>query len=140
MPNFNHIQHAVQSTKPVHIFVQLSSSTAVKHVLIKLASFLNLVSFLYCWLHWIFITGRAFSSYRGQGCSLLVNEEASHCGGFSSCRAQTLGHRLQQLHFTDLAVLRQVESSWTREFNMVPCISRWIVVHWATAEVLCFVF
>ena len=33
---------------------------------------------------------RAFSSFT-RGATLLCSSQASHCGGFSYCRAQTLG-------------------------------------------------
>ena len=38
--------------------------------------------FFFFWLRWVFAAARAFSS---------CGERASHCGGFSCCRAQALG-------------------------------------------------
>ena len=42
----------------------------------------------------------------------------------------------QQFWHTGLAVSWHVDSSWTRDRTRVPCISRWILYHWTTREVL----
>ena len=63
---------------------------------------------------------------------------ASHCGGFSCCRMQTLGcvgfschsTQAQQLQHTDLVAPQHVESSQTRDWTHVPCIGRRIRDHW----------
>ncbi len=41
--------------------------------------------FIYFWLHWVFVAAR--------GLSLCCGPRASHCGGFSCCRARALGTR-----------------------------------------------
>ena len=79
---------------------------------------------------------------------------ASHCGGFSCCRARALGaqasvvvvhglsscgswaleHRLSSCG-TRAVVPWHVGSSWTRDRICVPCIGRQILNHGATREV-----
>ena len=49
-------------------------------------------------------------------------------------------HGLQQLWCTGLVALRHVESSQTRDQACVPCIGRWIHIHYSTREVPPFVF
>ena len=53
--------------------------------------------------------------------------------GFFRCGSRA---RAQQLWRSGLVVLRQVESSWTRDHTCVPCIGRQILIHCATREVL----
>ena len=48
-------------------------------------------------------------------------EWASHCNGFSCCRARAPGHRL-------------MESSWTRDRTCDPCIARQILNQWTIGE------
>ena len=38
--------------------------------------------------------------------------------------------------YMGLDALQHVESSWTRDQTLVPCIGRWILYHWTTREVL----
>ena len=65
---------------------------------------------------------------------------ASHCAGFSSCKAWARGAWHQRLQLTGckhglsscvwhmhLVALRHVESSWTRDQTHVPCIGRRIL-------------
>ena len=86
--------------------------------------------------------------------------KASHCGGFSFCRAQTLDTwdsvklqhsglvavapssraQTQQLWHTGLAALQHVESSLTRDRTHVPCIVRQILIHYTTKEVQQYAF
>ena len=70
------------------------------------------------------------------GCSA----RASHCGGFSCCGAWALGFRIcstqaQLLWPLGSVALRHVESFQTRDWTCVPCIDRWIPIHWTTREV-----
>ena len=51
------------------------------------------------------------------GCSRVGSVQASHCGGFSGCRAWPLG-------CVGLAAPLHMESSWTRDRTHVPCIGR----------------
>ena len=76
----------------------------------------------------------AFSNCGEQGllCSsravvLLCGSRASHCSGFSSCRAQALGH-------VGLAALMYVGSSRTRDQTRVPCTGRHILNHYTTKD------
>ena len=50
--------------------------------------YLFIFYFIYFWLHWVFVAATGFLSL--QSFSLRW---ASHCGGFSCCRAQALGAR-----------------------------------------------
>ena len=53
--------------------------------------FLKLISLFYFWLHWVFVAAQSFSSCSERGLLLSCGAWASHCGGFSCCRAQALG-------------------------------------------------
>ena len=57
---------------------------------------------------------------------------ASHCHGFSRCRAQTQDRWLWHM---GLVAPWHIESSQTRDWTCVPCIGRWILNHWTTREV-----
>ena len=46
--------------------------------------------FIYFWLHWIFAV-QGLSLVGASGATLPCGAQASHCGGFSCCRAQALG-------------------------------------------------
>ena len=82
------------------------------------------------------------------GATLHCGAWASHCSGFSCCRACALGARaqklwlvgsspqVQQLWRMDLVAQRHVGSSWTRAQTHVPCIGRQILNHCATREAL----
>ena len=73
------------------------------------------------------------------------------CGlprGFFCCTAQILKPRLQQLWLWSLerrlnscgsqalVAPQHVESSWTRNRTLCPCIGRWVLIHCATKEVM----
>ena len=67
---------------------------------------------------------------------------ASQCSGVSSRGAQTLGERASVVAdigsvvaAVDFVAPRHVESSQTRGGTRVPCIGRWIHIHWTTTEV-----
>ena len=51
--------------------------------------------FTYFWLRWVFIAVRGFSLVAGAGATLCCSARASHCGGFSCCRARALGVQAQ---------------------------------------------
>ena len=79
---------------------------------------------------------------------------ASHCSGFSCCRAQTFRHagfsswstwtqqlqpprsgaQAQQLWRMGLVISRHVGSSWTRDWTLVSCPGRHTLYLWATGE------
>ena len=49
--------------------------------------------FIYFWLCCIFTAARGFFKLRlGGGVLLRYHEQASHCSGFSCCKAQASGH------------------------------------------------
>ena len=50
------------------------------------------IYFMYFWLCWVFIAVRAFSSCSEWELFSSCGVWPSHCGGFSCCRAQALGH------------------------------------------------
>ena len=76
-----------------------------------------------------------FLQLRGAGATLCCGVWASHCGGFSFCRAQALGARAQQLWCMGLVAPRHVGSSRARAQTLIPCIGRQILNHCATREV-----
>ena len=47
----------------------------------------NLFIYIYFWLCWVFVAVKTV------GYCLVALMQASHCNGFSCCRAQALGHR-----------------------------------------------
>ena len=73
---------------------------------------------------------------------------ASHCSGFSCCRARAPEHEgisscslwarmcAQWLWHMGSDAPQHVESSWIRDWIHVPCINRWIPNHRTTREVL----
>ena len=86
----------------------------------------------------------AFSSCGEWGLISSCSALASHCGGFSCCRAQALGHRdfsscsiwAQELWHWGVVMVQHVGSSCTEDQTHVPCIGRWIPIHCTTREVL----
>ena len=95
-----------------------------------------------------------FLQLRRAGSTLCCSARASHCGGFSYCRAWAPGvgfsscgmqaqqlwlagsrAQSQQLWCMGLVAPRHVGSSWTRARTCAPCIGRWILNHCATSEV-----
>ena len=74
----------------------------------------------------------------GEGGLLLSQSEgaqASHCGGFSCCRAQALGLMGFSSCGVGLVSLQHVESSWARIQTHVPSIGRRVLNHWTTRRV-----
>ena len=47
----------------------------------------------YFWLHWVFFAARRLSLVAVSRATLRCSVQASHCGGFSCCRARALGAR-----------------------------------------------
>ena len=74
-----------------------------------------------------------FLVWASQGLLSSCGSQASHCAGFSCCGAWAPGH-------AGLLTPWHVGSSWTGDQTHVPCISRWILNHWTTGEVLIHVF
>ena len=115
----------------------------------------KLINF-YFWLHQVFVAAHEWGLFqlRRAGATLHRGARASHCGGFSCCRARALGAgfsscgawaqqlwltgsraQVQQLWHTGLVAPWHVGSSWTRAETHVPCIGRWILDHCTTREV-----
>ena len=92
--------------------------------------FLAMVGFCCCM--------QPFSSCGERGLLSSCRTRASHCSGFSCCRAQALGAQAQQLCLSGLVAPWHVGSSWTRDSTCVPFIGRWILYHWTTREVPSF--
>ena len=84
-----------------------------------------------------------------RGCMWTLSgcgERASHCRGFPSPGAQALGAWASVAVAPGLsstgspevatgsATPQHVGSSWTRDWSNVPCITRWLLNHWATRE------
>ena len=87
------------------------------------------------WLHWVCIAVCRLSLVAARGATLGCGAWASHCHGFSCCRVRALGTQAQWLHCTGLVARRHVQSSWTRNRTCIPCIGRWILIHWTTRGV-----
>ena len=115
----------------------------------------SFLKILYFWLHWVFVAVcRLFSSCSEQELLSSWGAKASHCGGFSCCRAGTLGQadsvvvecmlsscsswapklRLNSYN-TGLVAPRLVGFPWTRDRTLISCIGRWLLNHWTTREV-----
>ena len=90
---------------------------------IRSYSFICLFLFyLFIWLCWVFTAARAF---------LYCCVWASHCSGFSCCRAQAPGH----MGFSSCGSWA-LEHRLDRDWTWVTCIRRQILYHWATREAL----
>ena len=46
---------------------------------------------IYFWLRWVFVAARGFSLVARAGATVCCGAQASHCGGFSCCRARAIG-------------------------------------------------
>ena len=53
----------------------------------------KLILFIYFWLHWVFVAACRLSLVAESRATLCCGGRASHCGGFSCCRARALGVR-----------------------------------------------
>ena len=99
---------------------------------------------LLCCLHWV------FSSCGEQGLLSNCSVQASHCGGFSCCRAQASVVTASVVRALGLQSMGSVVTAhglsccWTcgifldQESNPCPCIGRLILYHWATREALSY--
>ena len=64
----------------------------IQHSFIKHISFFLINLFIYFWLCWVFIPACVgFLQLWRAGATLRCGVRASHCGGFSCCRARALG-------------------------------------------------
>ena len=55
--------------------------------------YLLLLLLLFFWLHWVFVAARRLSLVVASRATLCCSARASHCSGFSCCRAQALGEQ-----------------------------------------------
>ena len=53
--------------------------------------------FIYFWQHWVFVAAHGLSLVVASGVALRCDAWASHCGGFSCCRARALGAQFSVL-------------------------------------------
>ena len=65
--------------------------------------------------------------------------QASHCSGFSFCRAQALGAWASVVAVHGLVALQDVGSFWPRNQTGIPCIARQIPNHRTTKKCLAIV-
>ena len=104
---------------------------------------LKIILFIYlslAMLGWVFVTVRGLSLVVESRAPSLVVVWASHCSGFSCCRAQALGPMGSVITVSNQGLssygtgascpLRYVGSSQTRTQTGVPCIGRQILYHW----------
>ena len=70
-------------TTQSNLQIQCNPYQATSHIGIK--NFL-----IYFWLHWVFVAARWLSLVVQAGAILYCSVQASHCGGFSCCRAPAL--------------------------------------------------
>jgi len=96
---------------------------------------------------------RLFSSCGEWGNLSRPEARASHCPGFScwpaqapggvgfsGCGSQALELRAQQLWKLSQMLCGTSDLPWPGDRTCVPCIARWIPIHWATREVTHSVF
>ena len=93
--------------------------------------FFKFYSFIYFWLCWLFALWGLFSScYVGFSLRWLLLLLSMGC---KACRLQ---YRLGSVVVAPgLSCPAHAESSWTRDWTLVPCIGRQIFNHWPTKEV-----
>ena len=92
-------------------------------------------TYIFFWLCWVFLAAHGpFSVVTTEGYSLVVSAKASHCSGFSCCRAWAPESQLSSCGTLGLVALRHVGSFRTRDGTIVPCIYRQILYHRATRE------
>ena len=119
---------------------------------IKISNIHHSLNFVLCGLSYLFSFGCAgssllhglFSSCRGGGGPLCgCGAQASHCSGFSRCRAWPLGSVGFRLYSTGSIIVVHgltgsltVRSSQIRDQTRVSWIGWWILYHRATREAL----
>ena len=94
--------------------------------------------FIYLYLCWVFVAAHGLSLFATSRGYSSCGPRASHCGGFSYCRAQALGS-VVVVHgcpnYCPAVVAPQhVGPSQTRDWNCVPCIASQILNHQTTRE------
>ena len=78
---------------------------------------LTFKNFIYFWLRWVFVAAHGLSLVVVSGATLYCGARASHCSGFSCCRAWALGA------WASAVVARGLSScgSWALERRLSSC-------------------
>ena len=119
-----------------HWVIQEKNPSSLKEIVRKLVSlslFFKIYLFIYFWL-WSLLLRLVSLQLRQAGATLRCGVRASHCGGFSCCRARALGMRASVVWLAGLVAPRHVGSSRTMARTRVPCIGRQILNHCTTRE------
>ena len=100
---------------------------------------------IYFWPPWVFISVCGLSLVAVSGGYSLCGVEASHCGGFSSCRAWALEYAgFSLLVCPGLSCSKECGTFLDQDLTHTPCSGRQILNHWTTREVQydfsCFTF
>ena len=74
------------------------------------------------------------------GATVRFGAGASHCSGFSCCRARAIEQGGFGSCDMGLAALSGVRHSRTKDQTSFPCIGRRVLYHWTTREVLVLFF
>ena len=106
----------------------------------------------YFWLRWVFVAARGFSLVVvRKGHFLLQCTGFSFCWlfllqntgfsmrGFSTCSLYDPEHGLNSCDIQAWSP-RGMWKPLIKDWTCVPCIARWILIHWAMREVQCFCF
>jgi len=120
------------------------------HLFLVAWDFFPFCFLIYFWQCWVFVAVHGlFSSRGGQGLLSSCVVQASHCSGFSCCRAWAPG-RSSLRSCSSLALEHRLNScdtgaqlpcstwdpcSWTRYRTCVPCIGRLTPNLWTAREV-----
>ena len=93
------LKNLLQNMVQKHQFFSAQLSLYITEAVINTDANLHLlflfyiILFVYFWLCWVFTALQVFSSCGEQELLSSCSGRASHCGGFSCCRAQVLGAR-----------------------------------------------
>ena len=140
--------------KPRHVECVLIFSILQYETSCFLTSFSQtLFKILYFWLCWVFVASCGISVVAESGSCSSCAMLASHCSGFSCCRAQAMEHSglssygewNEQLWLSGSRVWAQYLAHTLsclmacgillgQGLNWCPCIARWNVNHWTTRE------
>lgn len=119
---------SVMFVKKRHIYIQGTYLTPYSKENAIVNARLVFLGFTYFWLHCVFIAVCGLLQLQKAGAALHSSAQAYHCGGFSCCRAWTLGARASVVAACslqskgsvvwrwDLAAPQHVGSSRTWEF------------------------
>ena len=122
------------------------------HIYPSTCIFKNFFVFIYFWLRWVFVAARGFSLVVvRKGHFLLQCTGFSFCWlfllqntgfsmrGFSTCSLYDPEHGLNSCDIQAWSP-RGMWKPLIKDWTCVPCIARWILIHWAMREVQCFCF